>query len=144
MNGQNDSIKLKRKLQLLVVDDEPHICECLKLILALDGHHVTTANSGRAGLELYSAGRFDVVCTDYSMPGMRGDEFAGAIKSLSPGQPVLMITGLAATMSKPQTVDLLIHKPFAPNDLRTAFAKLLEEENSENGKASGEIIATEA
>jgi CheY-like chemotaxis protein len=146
MNGQTDSIKLKRKLQLLVVDDEPHICECLKLILALDGHNVTTANSGRAALEVYRAGRFDVVCTDYSMPGMRGDEFAGAIKTLSPGQPVLMITGLASTIPKPSAVDLLINKPFAPNDLRNAFDLLLEnnEENSDMTEASDEIITTDA
>jgi CheY-like chemotaxis protein len=127
MNGQDIPIRTKRKLSLLVVDDEPNVCECLKLILALDGHQVVVANSGSAGLELFEANKFDVICTDYSMPSMRGDQFAAAIKAISPAQPVLMITGLAGTMTKPTAVDVLLGKPFVPNDLRRAFTELLDE-----------------
>lgn len=125
MNGRDHLIVKTRKLQLLVVDDEPNVCECLRLILALDGHDVTTASSGRAGLDLFRSRRFDVVCTDYSMPEMRGDEFAAAIKRIRREQPILMISGVADTMSKPPGVDYILSKPFFPKDLRQALQQLI-------------------
>jgi CheY-like chemotaxis protein len=129
MNGNEMSRGVKAKLRLLAVDDEPGVCECLKLILALDGHTVVTAGNALEGLALYKPGEFDVVCTDYSMPGMKGDQFAAAIKSISPSQPVIMITGLACTMTKPAAADLLLTKPFVPNDLRRAFQQLFQYES---------------
>ncbi|HYG23293.1 MAG TPA: response regulator [Verrucomicrobiae bacterium] len=126
MNGHEDLTRSTRKLQLLVVDDEPNVCECLKLILALDGHDVATANSGRDGIELFRSRRFDVVCTDYSMPGMRGDEFAAGIKALRPDQPIVMISGLAGTLEKPAGVDYILSKPFFPNDLRLALRAVMQ------------------
>jgi DNA-binding NtrC family response regulator len=125
MNGKDNPSENSRKLRLLVVDDEPNIVECLKLILALDGHHVVTADSANTALGIFESNQFDVVCTDYSMPGMRGDELAAAIKAIRPQQPVLMITGLAYTLIKPQSVDYIVSKPFAPNDLRQAFSSIL-------------------
>lgn len=124
MNGQIDSFGVTRKLQLLVVDDEANICDCIRLILTLQGHEVCTAQSGRKALELFAPNRFDVVLTDYSMPGMKGDEFVSEIKKIASDQPVIMITGLACTMKAPAGVDAFLSKPFMPEDLRIALAKV--------------------
>ena len=115
----------------MVVDDEPNIVECLKLILALDGHHVVTADNADTALGIFGSSQFDVVCTDYSMPGMRGDQFAAAIKAIRPKQPVLMISGLASTLNKPPGVDYIVTKPFAPKDLREAFSSILGDNSRE-------------
>jgi CheY-like chemotaxis protein len=112
------------KLKVLVVDDEPNVCDCIRLLLAMEGHDVKTADSGRSALAIFRKNRFDMVFTDYSMPGMKGDELARQIKAIAPEQPVAMVTGLAATMEQPDGVDYLIAKPFALEDLRKALLHL--------------------
>jgi CheY-like chemotaxis protein len=54
--------------QILVVDDEPAVCEAIKMMLEHDGHKVQTANSGREALSLLEQDSFDLVTTDFSMP----------------------------------------------------------------------------
>jgi two-component system, NtrC family, response regulator GlrR len=111
--------------QILVVDDEPAVCETIKMVLEHDGHKVQTANSGREALSLLEQGRFDLVTTDFSMSGMKGDTLAAAIKQRLPNQPVLMISAngaIAKDSGNPLPgVDLVISKPFLLEDLRKAI-----------------------
>src|ERR1051326_8470500 len=115
--------------KILVVDDEPFVCEAVKMMLAFDGHDVQTANSGKDALALLEKGKFDLIITDFAMPVMKGDELAAAIKGKAPGQPIVMITAYAEmlqTSGNPLTgVDAIISKPFLLDDLREAMAKVL-------------------
>lgn len=114
--------------RILVVDDEPFVCDAVKMMLAFDGHTVETANSGKDALEVLEKKKFDVVITDFAMPTMKGDELAAAIKARFPGQPVVMITAYAemlqASGSSLNGVDFLISKPFLLENLREAIAKV--------------------
>jgi two-component system sensor histidine kinase EvgS len=67
--------------RILVVDDEPFVCDAVRMMLAFDGHQVETAGSGKEALSLFQTGKYDVVLTDYAMPAMKGDELAVAIKA---------------------------------------------------------------
>jgi CheY-like chemotaxis protein len=113
---------------ILVVDDEPLVCDAVKMMLDFDGHVVQTATNGKDALALLSATAFDLVITDFEMPGMRGDELAAAIKARSPSQPVVMITAYAEMLQasgNPLTgVDHIISKPFLLENLREAIAKV--------------------
>jgi CheY-like chemotaxis protein len=113
--------------KILVVDDEPFVCEAVKMMLVFDGHQVDTAASGNEALALFDKGRYDLVITDYAMPVMKGDELAAAIKARVPGQPVVLITAYAemlkASNAPLQGVDSVIAKPFLLEDLREAIAK---------------------
>jgi CheY-like chemotaxis protein len=115
--------------RILVVDDEPAVSEAIKMMLEYDGHAVQTAGSGKEALSLLEQGNFDVVMTDYSMPEMRGDALAIAIKQRLPHQPVVMVTAHADVLKSsgnPLTgVNFLISKPFLLEDLRTAIASVL-------------------
>jgi CheY-like chemotaxis protein len=115
--------------KILVVDDEPFVCDAVKMMLTFDGHEVQTANSGKEALEILEQSNFDLVITDFAMPAMKGDELALAIKAFSPGQPVIMITAYAEMLQasgNPLTgVDRLISKPFMLDDLREAIAQVL-------------------
>ena len=112
---------------ILVVDDEPLVCDAVKMMLSFDGHVVQTANNGKEALALLETNRFDLVITDFEMPGMKGDELAAAIKARSPKQPVVMITAYAEMLQaagNPLTgIDLIISKPFLLENLREAIAK---------------------
>ena len=68
------------------------------MLLEFDGHEVITASSGNEALALFGQGRFDLVITDYTMPVMKGDELARAIKARVPDQPVIMLTAHAEMM----------------------------------------------
>ncbi len=114
--------------RILVVDDEPLVCDAVKMMLHFDGHEVETACSGKEALALLEKHRFDLVITDFEMPVMKGDELAAAIKARSPKQPVVMITAYAEMLQasgNPLTgVDLIISKPFLLENLREAIAKV--------------------
>jgi CheY-like chemotaxis protein len=116
------------KRHILVVDDEPFVCDAVKMMLNFDGHVVETANNGQEALALFDKGKFDVVITDFAMPNMKGDELAAAIKARSPNQPVVMITAYAemlqASGNPLKGVDCVISKPFLLENLREAIAKV--------------------
>jgi CheY-like chemotaxis protein len=115
--------------RILVVDDDPLVCDSIRRVLACDRHQVETATSGEAALALFQQGKFDLIIVDYEMPGMNGDELAAAVKALDPHQPVVMITGypetLASTHNPLVGVDLVISKPFDSPELCQAVTKLL-------------------
>ena len=114
--------------RILVVDDEPFVCDAVKMMLAFDGHIVETASNGKEALALFGIGKFDLVITDFAMPSMKGDELAAAIKARSPGQPVVMITAYAEMLQSSGNplpgVDFVLSKPFLLENLREAIAKV--------------------
>jgi CheY-like chemotaxis protein len=114
--------------RILVVDDEPLVCEAVEMMLKFDGHRVESASNGEEALEMFRKNKYDLVLTDYSMPGMKGDELALAIKDLEPAQPVVMITAYAEmirSLTSPiRGVDCVISKPFLLEDLRSAIGKV--------------------
>jgi len=115
------------KLRILVVDDEPSVGNTIKMLLQFDGHEVeATHNSGDA-LAMFEPDRFDLIITDYAMPGMNGNQLAAAIKADAPDQPVIMITGHAGTLPPSPSVDFIIGKPFRLEHLREAIAKVMLE-----------------
>ena len=126
--------------RILVVDDEPFVCDAVRMMLVFDGHEVETANSGHEALALLDNAKFDVVITDFAMPGMKGDELAVAIKSRFPGQPIVMITAYAEMLQasgNPLTgVDFIISKPFLLENLRQAIAKAVSKAGSTDSTAS--------
>ena len=110
--------------RILVVDDEPLVCDAVRMMLAFDGHTVETAANAKDALALFDQTKYDLVITDYAMPGMSGDRLALAIKERVPGQPVVMITAFAEVLPKPlSAVDMIISKPFLLENLREAIAK---------------------
>jgi CheY-like chemotaxis protein len=115
------------KKKILVVDDEPLVCEAIGMMLSFDGHEVVTAGSGREALALFERDTFDLVTTDYTMPEMKGDELARALKVRLPGQPVIMITAHAEMFKSDVVamsgVDQLVSKPFKLSELRDAVQK---------------------
>jgi CheY-like chemotaxis protein len=70
--------------RILVVDDEPFVCDAVKMMLAFDGHSVETASSAKDALALFEKSKFDLVITDFAMPAMKGDELALANQSPQP------------------------------------------------------------
>lgn len=113
--------------RILVVDDEPFVCDAVKMMLEFDGHVVETAASARLALEVFAPEKYDLVITDYAMPSMKGDELALRIRERSPLQPIVLITAYAemlkASQSPMTAIDGVVSKPFLLDDLRATIAK---------------------
>lgn len=120
--------------RILVVDDEPYVCDAVRMMLAFDGHQVETAGSGKDALALFAKDKYDLVITDYAMPAMKGDELAIAIKSIAPEQPIVLITAYAEMLKSDETpltgVDFIVSKPFLLENLREAIEKTTAGKNS--------------
>ncbi len=115
--------------RILVVDDEPAVCDAIKMMLKFDGHEVQTANGSKEALSLLERNKFDLVTVDYAMTGMKGDELAATIKQRLPRQPILMITAYAEMLKSSGNplagVDGMVSKPFLLEDLRKAVGEVL-------------------
>src|SRR3989454_1440910 len=124
--------------RILVVDDEPFVCDAVKMMLTFDGHVVETASNGKEALAMFDQGKFDLVITDFSMPNMKGDELAAAIKARSPNQPVVMITAYAEMLQSSgnplKGVDFVISKPFLLENLREAIAKVAPDSKNKSSE----------
>ena len=110
--------------RILVVDDEPLVCESVRMLLTYEGHHVQTASCGEDALLKHSQAEFDIVITDFAMPGMKGDELSQNLKQRAPSKPVILLTAFPPSR-QPETVDLILTKPFYLDTLRQGIAKVL-------------------
>jgi len=100
---------------ILVVDDNNVFRMVVSKMLSRLGYEVSSADSGENGLNLFLKNKFDVVLSDYEMPGMDGVAFACSIKKTSPRTPVVIMTGAGRETvfsRKSTSVDEVISKPF--------------------------------
>jgi CheY-like chemotaxis protein len=125
--------RLVEPLRILIVDDDPLIIESLSEALRGDGHHVTAADGGQAGIDTFKAAHmndesFQLVITDLGMPYVDGRRVAAAVKGTSPATPVVLLTGwgqrLIAENEVPAYVDRVLNKPPKLRELRAALAEL--------------------
>ena len=79
--------------RILMIDDEEAICHFTKLNLERKGEFVvTTALSGAAGIEKANTEPFDLVITDFRMPGLTGIDVLNAVKAITPRCPVVLFS----------------------------------------------------
>jgi signal transduction histidine kinase/ActR/RegA family two-component response regulator len=120
--------------RILIVDDDPLVLQSLRDTLERDGHSVTTADGGQAGIDAFLAAKtqgnaYPVVITDLGMPYVDGRAVSSAIKTAAADTIVLMLTGwgqrLVADGDIPPHVDRVLSKPPKLRDLREALAQSL-------------------
>jgi PAS domain S-box-containing protein len=119
------------RLRILLVDDDPLLLRSLQDVLERDGHVVTTANGGQAGIDVFRAAHrerkpFDVVVTDLGMPYVDGRHVASSIKATNAATPVVLLTGWGQRLvddgDVPSHVDRVLNKPPKLSELRDALS----------------------
>jgi CheY-like chemotaxis protein len=119
------------KKKILIIDDEEDICEIMKLNLENTGEfEVTTVYSGERGIDTVGKNDFDLVITDFYMPGMDGGEVIDSVKKLKPDLPVLLFTvyhddEVTLAPSIKEKADGLIDKPIRHEQLYSAIKRAL-------------------
>ena len=132
---KNEAPPAVEGLKLLLIDDDPLILQSLRHALEYEGHHVTCAHGGQAGIDMFRAScdgkqPFSAVITDLGMPHVDGRQVAAAIKSIEQTAKVIMLTGwgqlLADGSEVPDHVDRILSKPPNMWELREALAQRVE------------------
>lgn len=81
--------------RVLLVDDHCQGLAARKCVLEEAGYRIATATSAADAIEKFTAGRFDVVVTDYKMPRMNGIDLIQKLRKQNNEIPVVLISGFA-------------------------------------------------
>jgi two-component system response regulator HydG len=116
--------------KILVVEDEPAHRKMLEAVLTAEGYEVVPAADGEAAVAAVEKRFFDLILMDIRMQGQGGIEALRAIKAISPGIPVIMMTAYASVETavaalKSGAFDYLT-KPLDIDELKIMLARALE------------------
>lgn len=115
-------------MKILVVDDQPDLAESLALLLREHGHDCTPAVSAADALLLCESMPFDIVLTDYAMPGMSGLELASEIRRLYPKTAIVVFTAYGSTFYQREErelqVDAVVQKPVTIDQLEAVLRRV--------------------
>ena len=128
-----------RSSTILVVDDEKNLRLTLSEALAPLGYEVRTAADGREARAELSRGGVGLVLLDLQMPEMDGMTLLRRLAEVSPESRVIILTAHgtiadAVEATRLGAVDFL-QKPFAPDELRTLVARVLDRERLDAAQA---------
>ena len=121
------------KRRILIVDDDPDLLHLLEHSIAsyCAECEVVRASDGHAALEQLDGQPFDLILTDYQMPGMNGLELASTVHRRSPGTPVVLITAHRNSgwlQDRARSLDLVgyLQKPFSLAHIRELLERSLD------------------
>lgn len=115
--------------KILIVDDDPHIRELLRVLLKNEGYEIHESEDGVKALNLLEFVKVDMVILDIMMPNMDGWELCREVRKLY-DLPMLMLTAKGETMQKVKgfehgTDDYLV-KPFESQELLVRVKAVLK------------------
>jgi DNA-binding response OmpR family regulator len=128
--------------KILVVDDEPKVCDLIKAYLEKDGYEVILAGDGKSAVEKARSHKPDLIVLDLNLPVMDGMEVFRTVKAIS-DIPVIMVTARDDEVDKIVGLQLgaddYVTKPFSPRELAARVAAVLRR-YAEGPKASARLL----
>jgi PAS domain S-box-containing protein len=118
--------------RILLVDDDESVVNVIKQLLEQLGYQVTSKNSSREALELFSAqpNVFDLIITDQTMPEMTGEQLAKESIDLKPEVLIILCTGYSSDIDdeKAKTIGIreFIMKPIDKKELAITGRRVLD------------------
>ena len=123
-------MKSKEKKRILVIEDDQHIAEGLKLNLSLQGYEVGIALNGVAGIQMWKSWRPDLIVLDIMLPGIDGLSILRNIRLENEKIPILILSAKADTDYKVKGlaygVDDYLTKPFSLEEFLLRVDRLLK------------------
>jgi CheY-like chemotaxis protein len=119
---------------ILLVDDEPAIVEATSRSLGRLGYHVMVEVDSAHALETFleNPGRFDLVITDQTMPGITGINLAEKMLEVRKDLPIILMTGYSEAASpeaaKSAGISELVMKPIVKREMAETIRKVLDTE----------------
>jgi len=102
---------------ILVVDDEPLVCEAAARILREHGYTTLEARTWEEALKLASSHDIQLLLSDSILPGMTGATLADSLADMNPALPVLRMSASSLGSPGPEDEQACIQKPFTAQAL---------------------------
>lgn len=116
--------------QVLVVDDDPVVCELLSELLATEGYRPIVCANGRDAMAVSVKERFGVAFVDINLPDINGLDLAARLKEDAPGREVVFITGASTVENAVQAIRIgaydYLRKPFTFAELSLCLKRFEE------------------
>lgn len=123
---------MNQKISILVIEDEKSICDFISRTLELNGYKVTTAFTGKDGLQEITSALPDLVLLDLGLPDMDGNDIISKTREWS-GMPIIVISARIQEKEKVEALDLgaddYITKPFGTSELLARIRTALRHSN---------------
>ncbi len=119
--------------RILVVEDEPAICDVFQRVLTSQGFEVDIAVNGRVAQDMIEEKQYDLCLLDVRTPKMSGIELYQWLQKKYPQLTSRVIFTTGSVMGGDtiafveQTGRPLLSKPFAPNELRDIVREALKQ-----------------
>ncbi|MGA3115424.1 MAG: PAS domain S-box protein [Syntrophobacteraceae bacterium] len=128
---QVDDVLQRGSERILLVDDEPAVMEMGTILLEHLGYNVTSQTDSVKALEVFrsSPDEFDLVITDYTMPKLRGLDFAMEVLRIRPDMPIVLCTGFSEKITPDSVKELgveLLLKPYGVRQISEMVRKILD------------------
>jgi two-component system, NtrC family, response regulator AtoC len=118
------------KHKILIVDDEAIVRDFVSEVLIRMGHAPLAVDSGEKAMEYLERSEYDLVITDYKMPGISGLDVLKKTISLWPDCRVIIITAFGTIEHAVGAMKLGAHdyltKPMSPDQIELVVSKALE------------------
>ncbi len=118
------------KAKILIVDDEPIVREFITEVLIRIGYAPLSVESGEQALEYLNRSEFDLVITDFKMPGISGTDLMQRTLELWPDCRIIIITAFGTIEHAVNAIKLGAHdyitKPISPDHIEMVVSKALE------------------
>lgn len=107
--------------RILLVEDDPHIAELIRVNVEEDGYRVRQEANGARALELALEQSFDLIILDLMLPGMDGIEFCNRFRREDRMTPIIMVTAKSEELDRVLGLEIgaddYITKPFSVREL---------------------------
>lgn len=135
--GSNrERLHAHRCLRILVVDDEQHLQDLIRMELADRGHEVTICSNGQQALRVAQNSAFDAAILDLKMPGMNGIELLQHLKHMCPDTEAIIQTGYATQETAIEALRLgafdYITKPCKMTEIEAILGRIAEKRELTN------------
>jgi two-component system alkaline phosphatase synthesis response regulator PhoP len=135
-------MKRNDQRRILIIEDDRHIAEGLRLNLSLRGNEVAIAGSGTSGLRIWKEWNPDLIVLDIMLPGLDGLSVLRHIRLEDEKIPVLILSGKGSPDDRirgfSSGVDDYLAKPFNLEEFLLRIERLLTRSAWSRGKTSGE------
>ena len=129
--------------KILVIDDDPNICELLKVWLTKEDYDVIAAPGGPEGIAMFKVYEPDLVLLDIMMPKKDGWQVCREIREIS-ARPIIMITAKGEVFDKVLGLELgaddFIVKPFDPKEVYARIKAVLRRTKNQDSETDLEVI----
>jgi len=129
-----------QKSSILLVEDEEHLHEALKLNLEMDGYEVDSAFDGQEALRQIQSAHYDLIILDIMLPSLDGFSITERLRLNNNQTPILILSAKNTSANRVQGLKLgaddYLTKPFNLEELLLRVSKLIQKHHQQSNNTT--------